>query len=131
MSKVAGSDSEFIQSPFQKSIMGAVERQENRAQGIVEERVNNASEAEKAYAVIKEIVGNEDEVLPKNRVKLVLGTAEKMSMYHQILDRLNAGMPNERIAHDVIEYVLGFLSEKEKTANAKGAKKGPIFRRSE
>lgn len=131
MSKVAGSDSEFIKSNFQRSIMSSVERQESRAMGVVEERVDQASEADKAYGAIKAMMGDEDEVLPKNRVKLVLGTSEKMSLYRNILDRLNADTPNERTAHEIVAYMIGFLSDKEKTANSKGAKKGPIFRRSD
>jgi len=131
MSNVKGGDSPFIKSNFQKSIMGAVERHENRAQGVIEERCDQASEAEKAYGAIKAMVGSEDEVLPKNRVKLVLGSSERMSLYHSILDRLEVDKPNHRIAQDVVEYVLEFLSEKEKTANSKGAAKGPIFRRSD
>lgn len=122
---------EHMKSNFQRSVMEAVDRHDDRAMGIVEERAAEAPYAEKAWAVVKEIAGHEDEVLPKNRVKLVLGTAERMSLHRQILDRLDAGMPNERIASDVVAYILEFLSDKEKTANTKGAKKGPIFRRSD
>lgn len=124
-------DKSWMTSNFQKSVVESVERNDRRGMGVIEERIAQSSEADRAYDRVKEIVGHEDEVLPKNRVKLTLASAERMSLYQQILDRLEVGKPNHRIAQDVVDYVLKFLGEKEKTANTKGATKGPIFRRSE
>ena len=111
-----------IKSEFQRR---AVEAAQRNGIGSSEER----DSTDEAYNRLKAMLGSDGS--PKKDVKMKLNAEEKVSIYQDVLDRLQANKDPRDIARDVVASFEEHLQEKQDESTGKKGPKGPIFRRSE
>ena len=111
-------------SKMQQGLLDAMNRHDE-GDGNPEDR----DYAGESFEAIKACLGAEDEITPYKKVKLVLSTQQRYDIHQYVKDQITSGASPDEAANKVVTAVNALLEEKEEAVNARGAAKGPLFRR--